>query len=102
MTLIEQLRPYIDWDDDTEDHRQIRELMHAGADRIAALEARNAEQFRLMGQYMENAEAAHERIAELEAALRRADDIEHSISAEDWYKQRDALLGSSKETAVKQ
>jgi hypothetical protein len=36
--------------------------------------------------------AANKRIASLEAHLRLADDIEHSISAEDWYKERDALL----------
>jgi hypothetical protein len=47
-------------------------VVQAQGARIAALEARNAEQFRLMGQYMENAEAAHERIAELEAALNKA------------------------------
>ena len=43
----------------------------------------------------------HVRIEQLEAALRRADDIEHSISAEDWYRERDALLGSSVETGAK-
>jgi hypothetical protein len=35
------------------------------------------------------------RMTSLETALRRADDIEHSISVEDWYKQRDALLATS-------
>lgn len=35
------------------------------------------------------------RIATLEAHLRRADGIEDDISAEDWYKQRDALLATS-------
>ncbi len=39
-----------------------------------------------------------ERIAALELHLRRADDIEHSISAEDWYKERDALLNPASET----
>ena len=54
---------------------------------IAALEARNAEQFRLMGQYMENAEAAHERIAELEAALRGAKEVimNHKIWPESYW-----------------
>jgi hypothetical protein len=37
-------------------------------------------------------------IEALEAHLRRADDIEHSISSEDWYKQRDALLAQSQRT----
>lgn len=45
--------------------------------------------------------AAHKRVAELEAALRRADDIEHSISAEDWYKERDALLATSETEVAK-
>lgn len=35
------------------------------------------------------------RIRALGAHLRKADDIEHSISAEDWYKERDALLATS-------
>jgi hypothetical protein len=41
----------------------------------AALEARNAEQFRLMGQYMENAEAAHERADALEARCRELEGL---------------------------
>lgn len=101
MTLIEQLRAYIDWDDDMEDHRQIRELMHAGADRIAALEARCRQQDEEIARLNEWYDKHQESIAELKAALRRADDIEHSISAEDWYKQRDALLGSSNDGEVK-
>jgi hypothetical protein len=44
---------------------------------------------------------SYRRIAQLEAHLRRADDIEHSISAEDWYRQRDALLALQSETPAK-
>lgn len=68
------------------------------ADQINTLEARCRQQDEEIARLNEWYDKHQESIAELKAALRRADDIEHSISAEDWYKQRDALLGSSKET----